>query len=80
VNLAPKGEPQLGRRGLYPATGGEAAREEQLAMLWVLNQSDGTASVLDVTERSGLTFPVISEAAIRLKEAGLLADLDEATR
>lgn len=80
VNLAPKGEPQLGRRGLYPATGGETAREEQLAMLWVLNQSDGTASVLDVAERSGLSFRVISEAAIRLKGAGLLADLGEAAR
>jgi aminopeptidase-like protein len=80
VNLAPKGEPQLGRRGLYPATGGETAREEQLAMLWVLNQSDGTASVLDVAERSGLSFRVISDAAIRLKGAGLLADLGEATR
>jgi aminopeptidase-like protein len=80
VNLAPKGEPQLGRRGLYPATGGETAHEEQLAMLWVLNQSDGTASVLDVAERSGLSFRVISEAAIRLKGAGLLADLGEAAR
>jgi aminopeptidase-like protein len=80
VNLAPKGEPQLGRRGLYPATGGEAAREEQLAMLWVLNLSDGTASVLDIVERSGATFRAISEAAIRLQDAGLLAEFEEAPR
>ena len=53
VNLAPKGEPQLGRRGLYPTIGGAAAEEEQLAMLWVLNQSDGRHSLLDVAERSG---------------------------
>ena len=52
VNLAPKGEPQLGRRGLYPQVGGPAADEEQLAMLWVLNQSDGRNSLLDIAERS----------------------------
>jgi aminopeptidase-like protein len=78
VNLAPKGEPQLGKRGLYPATGGETAREEQLAMLWVLNQSDGTASVLDIADRSGLSLSVISDAASRLEGAGLLSDADAA--
>jgi aminopeptidase-like protein len=72
VNLSPKGEPQLGKRGLYPATGGGAAHEEQLAMLWVLNQSDGTVSLLDVAERSGLSFSAVSHAAERLEQAGLL--------
>jgi aminopeptidase-like protein len=74
VNLAPKGEPQLGRRGLYPTVGGPAAREEQLAMLWVLNQSDGHHSLLDIAERSGLPFTGIGAAAVRLQNAGLLAD------
>jgi aminopeptidase-like protein len=74
VNLAPKGEPQLGRRDLYPQVGGPAAEQEQLAMLWVLNQSDGRQSLLDVAERSGLQFTAISAAATRLREAGLLAD------
>jgi aminopeptidase-like protein len=73
VNLAPKGEPQLGRRGLYPQVGGPAAEEEQLAMLWVLNQSDGRNSLLDVADRSGLSFTTISAAATRLRDAGLLA-------
>jgi hypothetical protein len=54
--------------------GGPAAQEEQLAMLWVLNQSDGRQSLLDVAERSGLPFTAISAAATRLREAGLLAD------
>ena len=72
VNLSPKGEPQLGKRGLYAATGGGAAREEQLAMLWVLNQSDGTSSLLDVAERCGLSFAVIRDAADLLERAGLL--------
>ena len=74
VNLAPRGEPQLGRRGLYPSVGGGAQAEEQLALLWLLNQSDGRSSVLDVAERSGLPFGVLAAAAERLVGAGLLAE------
>ncbi|MDF2741012.1 MAG: hypothetical protein K0S88_2380, partial [Actinomycetia bacterium] len=48
-NLSPRGEPQLGRRGLYGSIGGRSdAEERQMAMLWVLNQSDGGRSLLDV--------------------------------
>jgi aminopeptidase-like protein len=72
-NLAPKGEPQLGRRGLYPQVGGPAAEQEQLAMLWVLNQSDGARSLLDIAERSALPFSDLRVAAERLHAAGLLA-------
>ncbi|MCS7006815.1 MAG: DUF4910 domain-containing protein, partial [Thermoleophilia bacterium] len=74
VNLAPKGEPQLGRRGLYPSTGGGAASEEQLALLWVLNQSDGSRSLLDVAERSGLRFDLLRRASDALLRGGLLAE------
>jgi aminopeptidase-like protein len=74
VNLAPKGEPQLGRRGLYSSVGGAAQAEEQLALLWLLNQSDGSASVLDVAQRSGLPFGLLAAAAERLVEAGLLEE------
>jgi aminopeptidase-like protein len=74
VNLLPKGEPQLGARGLYPSTGGGAVQEEQLALLWVLNQSTGERSLLDVAERSGLPFPVVRAAATRLEDAGVLAE------
>jgi aminopeptidase-like protein len=74
VNLVPKGEPQLGKRGLYPQVGGPAAEREQLAMLWVLNQSDGRNSLLDIAERSGVPFEAISAAARRLRDAGLVDD------
>jgi aminopeptidase-like protein len=75
-NLAPRGEPQLGRRGLYPGTGGGALPEEQHAMLWVLNQSDGEHSLLDVARRSGLDVDLLAGAADRLVAAGLLAPTD----
>jgi aminopeptidase-like protein len=77
VNLVPKGEPQLGKRGLYPKMGGSAAEEEQLAMLWVLNQSDGTKSLLDIAERSGIPFASLRASAMKLVEARLLAEKRE---
>ena len=55
VNLQPRGEPQLGKRGLYRTTGGQQqVPERQLALLWVLNQSDGTVSLPDIAEMAGL--------------------------
>jgi aminopeptidase-like protein len=74
VNLEPYGEPQLGRRGLYRALGGTEIPDLQLAMLWVLNLSDGRNSLLDVAERSGIEFRAIRVAANALLEHGLLRD------
>ena len=78
VNLAPHGEPNLGSRGLYRSVGGGGSEAEQLALLWVLNQSDGSHSLLDIAERSGLSFRLIRKAADDLLAAGLLADSLEA--
>src|SRR4029453_3745365 len=48
LNLSPKGEPQLGKRGLYGQIGGRSdAEERQMAMLWGLNLSDGGLSLLE---------------------------------
>ena len=46
-------------------------------MLWVLNQSDGRNSLLDIADRSGLPLPVISDVALRLAAAKLLRTVDE---
>jgi aminopeptidase-like protein len=73
LNLSPKCEPQLGKRGLYQSVGGQShAVASQMAMLWVLNQSDGTRTLLDVAERSKLAFPELRRAAEALARAGLL--------
>jgi len=75
INLAPKGEPQLGRRGLYRQTGGyyDGVADRQLALLWILNLSDGKTSMLDIAERSGLEFGLLAQCAVDLSQAGLLA-------
>jgi aminopeptidase-like protein len=73
VNLNPKCEPQLGKRGLYRTVGGTAdAGVSEMAMLWVLNQSDGKNSLLDIAERSELRFEAIRRAAEALEEHKLL--------
>ncbi len=80
-NLAPYGEPQLGRRGLYAGIGGERDQAEvKLALLWVLNQSDGTRSLLDVAQRSGLPFAAVAHAARLLLDAGLLERVERPQR
>jgi aminopeptidase-like protein len=71
VNLRPKGEPQLGKRGLYRSTGGGST--EELALLWVLNQSDGGHDLLEIASRSGLPFQAVRQAATQLLDADLLA-------
>lgn len=73
-NLAPFGEPQLGTRGLYRALGGSDIPNLQMAMLWVLNQSDGELALLDVARRAGLDFRAVRKAADLLVEHGLLAE------
>lgn len=76
LNPHPKGELQLGRRGLYGTMGGLQQRPRfELPLLWVLNLSDGAHSLLDIAERSGLPFADIHEAAETLCRHDLLQPL-----
>ena len=69
----PKCEPQLGKRGLYGAIGGDKdAAAANMAMLWVLNLSDGAHSLVDIAERADLPFVIIHKAAQWLRTHGLL--------
>jgi aminopeptidase-like protein len=70
INLAPYCEPQLGKRGLY-----NQISPNQMAILWVLNYSDGRHSLLDIAERSAINFQAIRGAADLLHEAGLLKEV-----
>ncbi|WP_017936784.1 DUF4910 domain-containing protein [Nocardioides sp. Iso805N] len=71
-NLSPYGEPQLGKRGLYPKMGGRSADDAVMAMLWLMACSDGDTSVLSIADRAGLPFGVLRKAADDLLGAGLL--------
>lgn len=75
-NLSPYGEPQLGRRGLYDSVGGKPlGDDERMAILWVLNLSDGEHDLLAIAERSGLAFEKIRWAAAALADTDLLEPL-----
>jgi len=76
VSQNPKGEPQLGTRGLYHAIGGLSQLPlTEMAILWILNLADGEHSLLDIAERSGCPFGAIRTAATALCEVGLLKEV-----
>jgi aminopeptidase-like protein len=70
----PFGEPQLGARGLYGTLGGTSIPNAQLAMLWILNQADGSHGLLAIAERSGIDFQSIVATADILAKHGLLTE------
>ena len=73
-NLQPYCEPQLGKRGLYPTTGGPTHREQRVHdLMQVLNYCDGSADLLAVAERAGRPAWELREVAGLLAEHGLLA-------
>jgi aminopeptidase-like protein len=77
LNLNPMCEPQLGKRGLYRMMGGSKdGGVQELPLLWVLNLSDGEHSLLDISERSGLSFGALKIAADALAQNGLLRALE----
>jgi aminopeptidase-like protein len=87
-NIAPisavqHGEPQLGRRGLYPSTGGainqpsaEVPVEDEGpdidAMSWVCFMADGSHDLISIAERSELHFSRILNATRLLDKAGVV--------
>jgi len=76
LNLNPKCEPQLGRRGLYGMIGGQKIGcVNELAIFWVLNLSDGTNSLLDISIRSEMSFMGIKNAADVLVKKRLLKEI-----
>jgi len=79
-NLNPKCEPQLGKRGLFDSISGSNMNKKTytLALLWVLNQSDGDRDLLEIADRSGLPYKVILSAAQTLEKHDLLRPVSQA--
>ena len=78
ISKNPKCEPQLGKRGLYRSFGGRKENDDyELTLLWVLNLSDGSHSLLDIAERSGQKFELIRQVADILQKNDLLAESQE---
>lgn len=76
INLNPKCEPQLGRRGLYRTISGKKELGiDEAAIFWILNMSDGKNSLLDISIRSGICFAIIKTAADLLLANDLLKEI-----
>lgn len=79
VNMNPFCEPQLGKRGLYQQISGESQsdqKDRQMAILWALNQSDGSRDLVDIAERSGVPMESLYSAVKQLEQNGLLKAVD----
>jgi aminopeptidase-like protein len=83
ANLAPFGEPQLGRRGLYPnvnsatmwRASSDSVVDSRIALnriLTVLNWSDGEHAMMDIAARAEVPLAELRPVVARLEEAGLL--------
>lgn len=73
INTQPHCEPQLGKRGLYSAMGGNTnPAGYEMALLWVLNFSDGSHDLLEISAKSRIAFPTIVLAAEMLRDKSLL--------
>lgn len=73
LNLNPKCEPQLGKRGLFSKIGGKSNTVDyHMAILWVLNYSDGEHSLIEISNKSGYNYNLILEAAEALEQVELL--------
>ena len=75
-NQKPMCEPRLGKYGLYSSIGGQSASDYQMALLWLLNMSDGDHTVLDIAERAALPWDLIKQATQALLAAELLKTAD----
>ena len=78
VNLNPKCEPQLGKRGLYNQLGGQRNKIDHMAIMWVLNMSDGTNSLLEISLKANIKFIEVKLAADALIKCNLLKENVEA--
>lgn len=66
------GEPHLGRRGLYD-------KAQEYGLFWLLNYSDGKHSLLDIAEKSGVSFAKLAAGVKLLEAVGLLSEIDVAS-
>lgn len=77
LSTSPECEPQLGRRGLYDAIGGNnESKSLQLALLWMLAYADGKFTLDDLEALSGMSRATLEKAAGLLQDADLLNRVD----
>lgn len=73
INTLPYCEPQLGKRGLYPTLGSQKNKEHFItSMMWLLNLSDGSNDLIDISERSKIDIKELIPVVDKLIEVGII--------
>ena len=73
INLSPNGEPQLGRRGLYPTLDGQGPSPVAVERIqYLLAYSDGTKDLVDIANLAGQAVWEFAPEVQALMDAGLL--------
>ena len=83
VNLSPFGEPQLGRRGLYPNMNSNITRKNSAdeimdsrtqlnRILYILNMSDGDTSLIDIAKKADCSVDDLMPTINTLEEINLI--------
>lgn len=83
VNLSPFGEPQLGRRGLYPNMNSNITRKNSAdeimdsrtqlnRILCILNMSDGDTSLIDIAKKADCSVDDLMPTINTLEEINLI--------
>lgn len=73
VNTSPYGEPQLGKRGLYPTLGaGVSVGDSVKRMSYLLAYGDGAHDLIDIADRAGLPAWSFAPEIEKLMAHGLL--------
>ena len=76
------GEPQMGKRGLYPTTSIKGTAVEVRSMMNTLAYCDGNHDIISICERTGQPWSDVARWLLKLREAGVIVhrptELEEA--
>ena len=67
------GEPQLGRRGLYPSLSIKGSTAPVRSMLDLISMADGQHALVDIADACGVPAWELADTLERLCQAGVLA-------
>ncbi|NWJ51786.1 MAG: DUF4910 domain-containing protein [Bacteroidetes bacterium] len=72
-NTMPFCEPQLGKRGLYPTFSSKKSNTAFVStMMWILNLSDGTNDLINISEKSKISINDLIPVLNKLIEEGII--------
>lgn len=75
--IAVLGEPQLGKRGLYPTISQKGSYDAVKTMTDFIAYADGKADLIDISNKIGVSVRELLEIVLQLKKKSLLRSIQE---